>query len=245
MTGAAIEPSAIVAVLGAGTMGRGIARVAAGAGHEVLLYDSEPAAVTAATDETRLRLERDIEKGRLERPYAESIAGRISPISRLDEASGAGLVIEAIVENLEIKVDVLRTIEAAVADDCIIATNTSSLSVTAIAAGLNRPAQVAGMHFFNPAQLMPLVEIVSGDATSDRVADALFATAESWGKTPVRCASTPGLIVNRVARPFYGEALRIFEEGIAGKVVTIDVIMTGAGAFAWGRLRSWILSDST
>ena len=158
-----LAPGVAVAVLGAGTMGRGIARVAAQAGHEVLLYDSYASAMTDAIDEIRHRLERDVNKGRLALTDAEAIGDRITPLSRLDGAGEAGLVIEAIVEDLDIKVEVLRRIEAAVSPDSIIATNTSSLSVTAIAAGLDRPDRVAGMHFFNPATVMPLVEVVSGE----------------------------------------------------------------------------------
>jgi len=222
-----------VAVLGAGTMGRGIARVAAQAGHRVLLFDSYAAVVTDAIDEIRHRLERDVEKARLPPAEAEAIADRVSPLSRVDGAGDAGLVVEAIVEDLATKIDVLRRVEAVVAPSCIIATNTSSLSVTAIAAGLERPDRVAGMHFFNPAPVMPLVEVVAGAATAPEVVEVLCATAASWGKSPVRCASTPGFIVNRVARPFYGEALRLLEEGVAG-IADVDTVIEGAGGFAMG-----------
>ncbi len=233
MSAVALDPSTIVAVLGAGTMGRGIARVAAQAGHDVLLYDSHAAAVTDAIDETRLRLDRDVERGRLATLEATAIAERISPCSRLDAAAPAGLVVEAIVEDLHTKIDVLRRLEDVLAPGSIIASNTSSLSITAIAAGLARPEHVAGMHFFNPAPVMPLVEVVAGAASSEATVDTLVQTALAWGKTPVRAASTPGFIVNRVARPFYGEGLRLLQEGVADHA-TIDAIVTGAGGFRMG-----------
>ncbi len=230
---AALDPSAVVAVIGAGTMGRGIARVAAGAGHPVLIYDSYAAAVTDAIDETRRRLERDVDRGRLDAAAAGAIAARITPCSRLDAVAPATLVVEAIVEDLGVKIDVLRRVEAAVADTAILASNTSSLSITAIAAGLSRPGMVAGMHFFNPAPLMPLVEVVVGAESSEATIETLLDTARAWGKTPVRAASTPGFIVNRVARPFYGEGLRLLQEGVADPA-TIDAVVTGAGGFRMG-----------
>ncbi|MFQ5553854.1 MAG: 3-hydroxyacyl-CoA dehydrogenase [Acidimicrobiia bacterium] len=235
MTGA-LDPSTPVAVIGAGTMGRGIARVAAGAGHPVLIFDASAAAVTDAIDETRRRLLRDVEKGRLDQEAAGSIADRITPCSRLEAVAAAGLVIEAILEDLDVKTDVFRRVESVVDDSTILASNTSSLSITAIGAGLSRPDRMAGMHFFNPAQLMPLVEVVVGDASAGDTVDTLMATAAAWGKTPVRAASTPGFIVNRVARPFYGEGLRLLQEGVADHA-TIDDIVTGAGGFRMGPFR--------
>jgi 3-hydroxybutyryl-CoA dehydrogenase len=143
------------------------------------------------------------------------------------------LVIEAIVEDLAIKQEVLRRLESILAGDAILATNTSSLSVTAIAAGLEDPSRVVGMHFFNPAPVMPLVEVVHGTATRPEVAATTAATAAMWGKTPVQCSSTPGFIVNRVARPFYGEALRLLGDGVSD-AATIDAVVTGAGGFRMG-----------
>ncbi len=229
----AISPDMGVAVLGAGTMGAGIAQVAAEAGHPVALFDVSPGAVTSAIDALRTRLERSAAKGRRSAESVAATLDRIRPVAGLDELTGSALVVEAIVENLDIKRNVFSTLEDILATDAIIATNTSSLSVTAIAAGLQRPERIVGMHFFNPAPVMPLVEIVNGAATDPTVMDAAFATALAWGKTPVRCTSTPGFIVNRVARPFYGEGLRMLAEGIAD-ARTIDAIATGAGRFRMG-----------
>jgi 3-hydroxybutyryl-CoA dehydrogenase len=236
MSAPPLDPAVVVGVLGAGTMGRGIAWVAAAAGHPVLLYDAAGTAVVEAFDETRRRLDREVEKGRLESGEAAAMLDRFATVDDVAAFETAGLVVEAIVEDLEVKIDVLRRVEAAVAPSCLIATNTSSLSVTAIAAGLERPQQVAGMHFFNPAPVMPLVEIVAGAATSPEVVATLSATAAAWGKTPVTCASTPGFIVNRVARPFYGEALRLLQEGVAD-AASIDAVVTGAGGFRMGPFR--------
>lgn len=228
-----IDSGAVVAVLGSGTMGRGIARVAAGAGHEVVLYDINDEALESAASDLERYLDRDVAKGRLDRQEAETIAARITYAVDLPKLSHVALVIEAIIEDLETKISLLRLVEAEVAAGTIIATNTSSLSVTAIAAGLTRPQMVAGMHFFNPAPVMPLVEIVAGADSSHAVLGALAATAERWGKTPVHASSTPGFIVNRVARPFYGEALRIVEESLASPA-EVDAIVTGSGGFRMG-----------
>jgi len=229
----ALTPQHLVAVIGAGAMGSGIAQVALDAGHRVVLYDAAPAALergVAAIDGVYRRL---LDKGRIDAATHGERMARLRPAAGLDELAGAALVIEAIVENLEIKATLLREVEALLAEDAIIATNTSSLSVTAIAARLRRPAQVAGLHFFNPAPVLPLVEIVSGKATSAHVADTLFATALAWRKVPVRCASTPGFIVNRVARPFYGEALRLLSER-AADAATLDAILRDCGGFRMG-----------
>lgn len=228
-----IPDDAIVAVLGAGTMGAGIAWVAAEAGHPVRLYDADPDAVGAAVDDMRSRLDRSVAKGTRSAANADAIVARIEPALSLAELAGAALAIEAIVEDLAIKQQVFRDLEDIVGAEAILATNTSSLSVTAIAAPLGGPERVVGMHFFNPAPIMPLVEIVVGADTSAQTIDTARATATAWGKTAVRCSSTPGFIVNRVARPFYGESLRLLEEGVAD-VATIDAIVTGAGGFRMG-----------
>ena len=222
-----------VAVLGAGTMGRGIARVAAGAGHQVVLFDVAADALADAESELGRYLDRDVEKARLTRSDADAIASRIAYTNELASVTEVDLVIEAIVEDIAIKQDVLGQVESQVSASAVIATNTSSLSVTAIAGGLERPNQVAGMHFFNPAPVMPLVEIVAGAQTAENVLTELTDLATAWGKTPVRTASTPGFIVNRVARPFYGEALRIVEEGLATPA-EVDAIVTEAGGFRMG-----------
>jgi 3-hydroxybutyryl-CoA dehydrogenase len=223
----------LVVVLGSGTMGRGIARIAAGAGHRVILNDVSDDALDSARREMSRFLERDVEKGRLDAATATAVGDRIEYDSGTSGMDDAVLVIEAIIEDRDAKVGLLRQVEAMIDADAIIATNTSSLSVTAIAAGLERPTQVAGMHFFNPAPVMPLVEIVAGADSSPQVLDALMALSRAWGKTPVRATSTPGFIVNRVARPFYGEALRMVEENLATPA-EIDGIVMGAGGFRMG-----------
>lgn len=230
---AALPPSRPVAVIGAGTMGAGIARVAAGAGHTVSLFDAADGAVDRALDELGSRLERSVERGRLSSSEAAEIRERIIPGEDYRDAAESGLVIEAIVERLDIKQQVLGEWERVVDDDAVLASNTSSLSITAIGAALRRPERVVGMHFFNPAPVMPLVEVVRGEETAQGVVDLTSATAAAWGKTPVRCASTPGFIVNRVARPFYGEALRLLQEGVADPA-TIDAVVTDAGGFRMG-----------
>jgi 3-hydroxybutyryl-CoA dehydrogenase len=233
MTGTPLPTDRVVAVLGAGTMGTGIARVAAGAGHLVRLYDTDGEVVDRALIEIRTRLDRSVAKGTTTADEAQGIVDRILPARNLQELADAGLVIEAIVEDLAVKQHVFDELEHIVGDAAVLATNTSSLSVTAIAGRLRRPGRVVGMHFFNPAPVMPLVEIVVGTATDRRVTADVSATAAAWGKTPVTCASTPGFIVNRVARPFYGESLRLLGEGVAN-ARTIDAIVTGAGGFPMG-----------
>lgn len=233
MVDAALPAETPVVVIGAGTMGRGIARVAAQAGHPVYLYDAQEGVVAAAQQDLSARLDRAVEKERLTATDATAIAARIVSCSDLAEAADAGLVVEAIVEDLAVKREVLARVEGIVTRETIIATNTSSLSVTAVAAALRYSERVAGMHFFNPAPVMPLVEVVAGDDTAPDVVDALMAIATAWGKTPVRCASTPGFIVNRIARPYYGEALRLLEERTA-TASTIDAVLVAGGRFRMG-----------
>lgn len=224
----AVTVDTVVGVIGAGTMGGGIARVAAGAGHRVVLVDTARGVLDAAVVELRARLDRDVERRRLDRDEADATLDRISPSTSLSALAGTGFVVEAIVEDLDAKHHVLTDVERIVDDDTIITTNTSSLSIDAIAAPLRRRNRVAGMHFFNPAPVLPLVEVVSGAETDTSVAAAVKATAEAWGKTAVMCASTPGFIVNRVARPFYLESLDMLERGWADPVVS-DAAFTGAG----------------
>jgi 3-hydroxybutyryl-CoA dehydrogenase len=228
-----LAPDDTVAVIGAGTMGAGIAHVVAAAGHPVLLHDADSGAVGAALAQLTARLERSVDKGRISKQDARSLVERIRPASSVGDLAPARLVVEAIVEDLAVKQQVLSETASVLADDAVIATNTSSLSVTAIAGGVPRSERVAGLHFFNPAPVMPLVEVVSGALTDPGVADGLVAAAERWGKRPVRCTSTPGFIVNRVARPFYGESLRLLQERVAD-VPTIDAVVTGAGGFRMG-----------
>ena len=228
-----IPPDAVVGVVGAGTMGSGIAWVAAEAGHEVLVHDSRPDAVESAVAEIGERLDRSVAKGTRTQQQRDDIVARIHRAPDLDTLVPTALIVEAIAEQLEVKQSLFASLESVVADDTILATNTSSLSVTAVAGRLRMPERVVGMHFFNPAPVMPLVEIVVGAASDPAVVDTAYATAAAWGKSPVRCASTPGFIVNRVARPFYSESLRLLAEGI-GDAATIDALVTGAGGFRMG-----------
>ncbi|MGD0109618.1 MAG: 3-hydroxyacyl-CoA dehydrogenase, partial [Rhodopila sp.] len=223
----------VVAVIGAGTMGSGIALVAATAGHTVLLYDAAPGAAEAGCKRQRADLARLVERGKLTAETSEDRLSRLRPAESLAALAEAGLVIEAIVENLDIKVDVFRQVEALTRPDTILATNTSSLSVTALSSRMRRPGHVVGMHFFNPAPILPLVEVVSGCLTEASVAATIFSTAKAWGKTPVHCVSSPGFIVNRVARPYYGEALRLLSEGAASPA-TLDAILCETGGFRMG-----------
>jgi 3-hydroxybutyryl-CoA dehydrogenase len=225
--------TATVAVVGTGAMGAGIAQVAAQAGHSVVLYDANDGAAEKARLGISAALLRQVDKGRLSVAEQESIVGRIAVAHSLAGLKGAALVIEAIVEKLEIKRQMFQAVEAIVDADTILASNTSSLSITAIAAGLRNPGRLAGLHFFNPAPVMALVEVVAGLATDESVLDTLIDTAKRWGKVPVRARSTPGFIVNRVARPFYGEGLRLLEEGVAD-AATIDAILREAGGFRMG-----------
>ncbi|WP_416336522.1 3-hydroxyacyl-CoA dehydrogenase PaaH [Dechloromonas sp. A34] len=214
-------------------MGAGIAQVAAAAGHPVKLLDNRPGAAEKAVEGIRAQFAKLAEKGKISAEAAQAAGARLIPVEQLADLADAGLITEAIVENLEAKQKLYADLEAIVGPDCIFGTNTSSISVTAIGAALKRPERLAGLHFFNPAPLMALVEIVSGLATDQAIADTLFATAAAWGKTPVHAKSTPGFIVNRVARPYYAEALRLAQEG-AADYATIDAVMREAGGFRMG-----------
>jgi 3-hydroxybutyryl-CoA dehydrogenase len=228
-----LPSSTVVAIIGAGTMGFGIAQVAARYGHPVLLYDASENALDKAVTRLGKDLERLVQRGRLSAAERAAILSRITPVHSLEDMAPARLVIEAIVENLEVKRQVFSQLEKLCGGEVILATNTSSLSITAIGATLQRPQQVVGMHFFNPAPLMRLVEVVSGIDTRPEIAATIYATAEAWGKQPVHVKSTPGFIVNRVARPFYAEGMRILQEG-AADAATIDAILHEAGGFRMG-----------
>ena len=229
----AIPATAVVGVVGAGAMGTGIAQVAAAAGHSVLLFDTREGAAAAACDAVRKVYASLADKGRMSAEQASAASARLSPASSMTAFSSAALVVEAIVENLEAKQQLFASLEAIVSADCILATNTSSISITAIGATLSVPQRLVGMHFFNPVPLMALVEVISGLATSDAVADAIMATSRAWGKQPVRAKSTPGFIVNRVARPFYAEGLRLLLEQAADPA-SLDAVMRDAGGFRMG-----------
>jgi len=218
-------------IIGSGAMGSGIAQVAAMAGHRVVLYDNNEAALNKAQSGLQQTLQKLQEKGKIEN--APAVLALFSFTNNLNDLAECSLVIEAIVEKLEIKQQVFAALEKQVCDDCILATNTSSLSVTAIAAACTRPERVIGLHFFNPPPLMALVEVVPAIQTGKVIVSTSIDILKAWGKTPVVAKDTPGFIVNRVARPFYGEALRIFEEGIAD-MPTIDWAMTQIGGFRMG-----------
>jgi len=226
-----------VGVVGAGAMGRGIAQVAAAAGHRVLLSDAITAVVDRARDTIRTGLARDVAKGRLDQPRADALLQRIENVGAVPDGLGAfgecGIVIEAVAEDLGVKRALFTALEQVVARETILATNTSSLSIAALGAATTHADRVVGMHFFNPAPLMALVEIVPAITTSPEVAERTRQLAAAWGKTTVVATDTPGFIVNRVARPFYGEALRILEEGIAD-VATIDWSLREIGGFRMG-----------
>ena len=214
-------------------MGSGIAQVAAIHGHEVLLFDKNPDALTKARDFLLKILNRLAAKGRISDTDAKEIFGRVYFVNTLSGFAKAGLVIEAIIENLDIKKFVFKELETIVPRETILATNTSSLSVSAIAAACDFPERVIGIHFFNPPGLMKLVEIIPAIQTSEAITQKAKKIIDSWAKITVLAKDTPGFIVNRVARPFYGEALRILDEGIAD-VATIDHAMKEIGGFRMG-----------
>ena len=223
-----------VGVIGAGAMGSGIAQVAAAAGNDVILYDVNDIARAQALENIRKSSQKGAERGKMSFEQASALVARIRTADRLEGLGGCELVIEAILEDLDIKKGVFAELEMYVSDDAILATNTSSLSITAIAAACQRPERVIGIHFFNPATLMPLVEIIAPlQAPSPYFTEKVVKIIENWGKTVVIAKDMPGFIVNRIARPFYGEALRILEEGIAD-VPTIDAAMRELGNFKMG-----------
>jgi 3-hydroxybutyryl-CoA dehydrogenase len=219
------------AVAGAGTMGRGIAQVLAQSGARTLLYDAQPGAAQRAIDSISQALARLAEKGRLKDP--QSIARRIEVVPGLQAFAPCHLVVEAIVEDLAAKRILFSELEEIVSESCILASNTSSLSVTAMAAACKRPGRVAGYHFFNPVPVMKIVEVVDGVLTEPWVTDALTALAQRFGHTPVRCKDTPGFVVNHAGRAFVPEALRVLSEGVAD-FASIDRILTGAAGFRIG-----------
>lgn len=209
-------------------MGSGIAQVAAQAGHDVIVFDQQKTALDRAENTLRATLAKLVEKGKVSEQDSATIFGRVAFSETIDSLSSCGLVIEAIVENLDVKKSVFQSLEKLVSSDCILATNTSSLSVTAIAAACHKPERFIGIHFFNPAPLMPLVEIIPALQTNTALAMKCADLMRGWGKVPVVCKDTPGFIVNRVARPYYSEALRIYDEGIAD-MATIDAAMRNVG----------------
>ncbi|MCP5290747.1 MAG: 3-hydroxyacyl-CoA dehydrogenase [Burkholderiaceae bacterium] len=223
-----IGKDSAVLVVGAGIMGAGIAQVAAQAGHSVFLHDAREGAAAQARDKLGATLQGLVAKGKLAVDAAEATIARVRPVAALAEAAGAAIAVEAIVEDLQAKRALFAELEALLGADAVLATNTSSISVTAIANGMQRPGRLVGMHFFNPVPLMKLVEVVSGLRTDGEVAQAVFDLAAAWGKTPVHAKSTPGFVVNRIARPFYAEALQLLLERAAEPAV-LDACLRGAG----------------
>ncbi|MCZ4319860.1 3-hydroxyacyl-CoA dehydrogenase NAD-binding domain-containing protein [Aequorivita viscosa] len=222
-----------VGIIGAGTMGAGIAQVAATAGCTVKLYDTKTEALANAEKDLNKILNRLVEKERIDSEEKERIQDNIQYVNTLKELKDSQLTIEAIIENLDIKKNVFSTLEKFVSDECIIASNTSSLSIASIASALEKPERCIGIHFFNPAPLMKLVEVIPAIQTADETLNISVKTIRDWGKTVAVAKDTPGFIVNRVARPFYGEALRIYEEGIAS-FSEIDKAMKEIGGFRMG-----------
>lgn len=222
-----------IGVIGAGTMGAGIAQVALERGYRARLYDVAEPGLEKARQAIAQGLARLVEKGRLAPAERDAALARLLPTTTLADLADADVVIEAVPEDLALKRDLFVRLEAVVAKTALLATNTSSLPVTAIAGPLARPERVVGLHFFNPAPLMALVEVIRGEATSDEAAAAARALAEALGKTPVLAADTPGFVVNRVARPFYGEALRLVGDHGADPLA-VDRALTQVAGFKMG-----------
>ena len=222
-----------IGVVGAGTMGAGIAQVAAAAGQAVYLFDVQDGAAAKGIERTAKGLKKLVSRGKMTSQDKDALLSRIQTKAALQDLKDTDLVIEAIVEDTKIKQQVFQALAEVGKPSQIFATNTSSISVTEIAAQIPNPERVVGMHFFNPAPIMKLVEVISGQQTDCEVAAMVFELAKSWNKTPVYAKPTPGFIVNRVARPYYGEALRLLEEQVSD-AVTIDALLTDSAGFRMG-----------
>ena len=218
----------LIGIVGAGAMGSGIAQIASQAGHEVVLFDLSQEALTSSSSKLQKVMTRLIEKGKVTSDEAIAIQERIVRTTMVTSLKDCDLIIEAVVEDLEVKKRVFKSIEEIASKEAIIASNTSSLSITSLASFCAHPERVVGLHFFNPAPLMPLVEIIPALQTNRNLPIQLTDLMRKWGKSPVTAKDTPGFIVNRVARPFYGEAMRMLDEGIAD-VPTIDAAMRESG----------------
>jgi len=225
--------SQLISVIGAGTMGSGIAQVAASNGCQVTIVDSSQPALENSKSKLKSILNRLVEKGKINEEQSKSILACIHWTAKMDEISNSNMVIEAIVENLEIKQNLFSEMESLVSDICILATNTSSLSVSKIASVCKLKSRIMGVHFFNPVPLMKLVEVIPTEETDKKLLSEVKSSLEGWGKSVVTAKDTPGFIVNRVARPFYSEALKIYEEGLAD-FATIDWAMKEFGGFRMG-----------
>lgn len=222
-----------IGVIGAGTMGAGIAQVAIQTGFDTVVYDISQEFVDRGVQRIRGFIQRSREKGNLTLEEEKQVVARLSGSLSLDAVRDACLIVEAATEKLEVKRDLFSELDAMCSDETLLATNTSSLSVTAIAGATKASSRVLGMHFFNPPPLMALVEVIKGEQTSPETIEKAVDIAKRLGKTPVRAQDTPGFIVNRIARPFYNEALRIVGDGVAS-VETVDAIMKEAGGFRMG-----------
>ena len=218
----------LVGIVGAGAMGSGIAQIASQAGLDVIMFDLSEDALTISDSKLQKVMNRLVEKGKFTSKEAIDIQQRIERTTDIERLKDCNLIIEAVVEDIEVKKNVFKKIEGIVSKEAIIASNTSSLSITSLASFCNHPHRVIGLHFFNPAPLMPLVEIIPALQTNIELPQQLSDLMSQWGKSPVIAKDTPGFIVNRVARPFYGEALRILDEGIAD-IKTIDAAMRESG----------------
>lgn len=227
-----IDSNSIIGIVGAGIMGRGIAQVAAKAGHQVILYDNWDGAVDNAMKINEKELSKLVEKGKLTQEQKDKTISLMKPTMEIEDLAPCDLIIEAIIENKEIKQEIFKKLEDICGDVCI-ASNTSSISISALANGLKRPDRIIGMHFFNPAPIMKLVEVISGLQSDQQLIEDVHALATSWGKKAVYVKSSPGFIVNRIARPFYAEALRLYEEGVSD-FATIDEVIRTSGKFRMG-----------
>ena len=227
------KEDSIIGVVGSGAMGSGIAQVAATAGHPTIIYDTNAAALDKAKANLSNSLNKLVEKQKITADKAADILALTTYSSSIQDFKSCDLIIEAIVENIDVKQSVFKELESITSNTCVLASNTSSLSITSIASACNNPEKVIGIHFFNPATLMPLVEIIPGVATDMVIANHCQALINSWGKVTVMAKDTPGFIVNRVARPFYSEALRIYDEQLAD-MATIDWAMKEFGGFKMG-----------
>ena len=222
-----------VGIIGSGTMGIGIAQVAATSGCDVFLYDANSNQTEKSLVNLKNTLNKLVEKQKISAEKSDDIASKINPCNELSGLKDCDLIIEAIIENKEIKTKVFQELEELVSENCVISSNTSSISITSLSSELKNPERFIGIHFFNPAPLMPLVEIIPGLLTKENLATEIFSLMKSWGKIPVIAKDVPGFIVNRIARPFYGEALRIVEENLA-TVEQIDDAMRTLGNFKMG-----------
>ena len=228
-----LNSNTLIAVIGAGSMGGGIAQLAAQSGHGVRLHDAQAGAAAAALVRIGSDLDGAVRRGKLQPDERDAVLARITVADTVESLDGCGLVVEAIVERLDVKQGLFRSLEKVLGPGAVLATNTSSISITAVAQGLQHPERLIGWHFFNPATRMKLVEIIPGVETDPALVPAMHALAKAWGKTSVDAPNAPGFIVNRIARPYYAEGLRLLAERIA-PAPAIDKLMVEAGGFALG-----------